>query len=111
MRMADRRPCKNVNDVLNGKLINILTEKYLKRGGCRAGRLPAKERWPCVCRYLFVRVLKLMKRPRMKYGKGTNKGMLKVRRRCGTATVKVRLHSTELVRSRKACFKHTYNVP
>ena len=37
MRMADGRPSKNVNDVLNGKLIKILTEKYLKRGGSRAG--------------------------------------------------------------------------
>ena len=36
MRMADRRLSKNVNDVPNGKLINILTEKYLKRGGSRA---------------------------------------------------------------------------
>ena len=33
--------------------------------------------------------LKLAKRPRMKYGKGTNKGTLKVRRKCGAATVKV----------------------
>ena len=46
----------------------------------------------------------------MKYGKGTNKGTLKVRRKCGTATVKVRLHSTELVRSRKTFFNRTYNV-
>ena len=38
MRMADRRPSKNVNNVPNGKLINILTDKYLKRGGSRAGR-------------------------------------------------------------------------
>ena len=38
MRMADRIPSKYVNDVPNGKLINILTEKYLKRGGSRAGR-------------------------------------------------------------------------
>ena len=38
MRMADRRLSKNVNDVANGNLINILTEKYLKRGGSRAGR-------------------------------------------------------------------------
>ena len=38
MRMADRIPNKNINDVPNGKLINILTEKYLKRGGSRAGR-------------------------------------------------------------------------
>ena len=52
--------------------------------------LPAKERWPCVCRDLFLRVLILPKRPRMKYGKGTNKGTLKVRRKCGAATVKVR---------------------
>ena len=37
MRMADRRPSKNVNYVPNGKFINILTEKYLKRGGSRAG--------------------------------------------------------------------------
>ena len=43
----------------------------------------------------------------MKYGKGTNKGMLKVHRKCSTATVKVRLHSTELVRLRKACFNCT----
>ena len=49
---------KNINDVPNGKLINILTEKYLKRGGSRAGCLPAKERWPCTvdvtetCRFL-----------------------------------------------------------
>ena len=65
MRTADRRPSKNVNDVPYGKLINILTEKYLKRGG---PFLPAKERWPCVCcRDLFLRVLKLTKRPRMKY--------------------------------------------
>ena len=49
--------------------------------------LPAKERWPCLCRDLFLRVLKLAKRPRMKYGKGTNKGTLKVRRKCGAATV------------------------
>ena len=47
-----------------------------------------------VCRDIFLRVLKLTKRPRMKYGKGTNKSTLKVRRKCGTATVKVRLHST-----------------
>ena len=47
----------------------------------------------------------------MKYGEGTNKGMLKVRRKCSTATVKVRLHSTELVQSRKACFNRSYNVP
>ena len=52
-----------------------------------------------------------MKQPHMKYGKGTNKGTLKVRRKCGTATVKVRLHSTELVWSRKACCNRTYNVP
>ena len=32
MRMADRRLSKNVNDVPNGKLITILTEKYLKTG-------------------------------------------------------------------------------
>ena len=38
MRTADGRPSKNVNDVPNGKLINILTDKYLKRGGSRAGR-------------------------------------------------------------------------
>ena len=47
----------------------------------------------------------------MKYGKGTNKGTLKVCRKCGTATVKVRLHSTELVRSCKTFFNRTYNVP
>ena len=52
-----------------------------------------------------------MKRPRMKYGKDTNKGTLKLRRKCGTATVKLRLRSTELVRSRKAYFNRTYNVP
>ena len=32
-----------------------------------------------LCRDLFLRVLKLTKRPRMKYGKGMNKGTLKVR--------------------------------
>ena len=48
---------------------------------------------------------------RMKYGKGTNKGTLKVCRKCGTAAVKVRLHSTELVQSCKAYFNRTYNVP
>ena len=69
MRTADRRPSKNVNDVPNGKLINMLTDNYLKRGGSRAGHfLPAIERWPCVCRDLFLLVLKLTKRPRMKYG-------------------------------------------
>ena len=77
MRTADRRPS---NDVPNGKLINIVTEKYLKRAG---PFLPAKEKWPYVCRDLILRVLKLTKRPRMKYGKGTNKGTLKVRRKCG----------------------------
>ena len=51
MIMADRRPSKNVNDVPNSKLINILTEKYLKIGG---PFLPAKERWPCVCKDLFL---------------------------------------------------------
>ena len=45
---------------------------------------------------VFLQVLKSVKRPRMKYGKGTNKGALKVCRKCGTATVKVWLHSTEL---------------
>ena len=34
------------------------------------------------------------------YSKGPNKGTLKVRRTCGIAMVKVRLHSTELVRLR-----------
>ena len=43
----------------------------------------------------------------MKYGKGTSNGTLKVRRKCSTA----RLHNTELVRLRKACFNRTYNVP
>ena len=38
MRTADRKMSKNVNNVPNGKLINILREKYLKRGGTRAGR-------------------------------------------------------------------------
>ena len=33
----------------------------------------------------------------MMYGKGTNKGTLKVHRKCGSAKVKVWLHSTELV--------------
>ena len=47
----------------------------------------------------------------MKYGKGTNEGTLKVCRKCSTATVKVWLHSAELVRSRKACFNLTYNSP
>ena len=61
-------------------------------------------------RDIFLRVLKLTKRLRMKYG-GTNKGTLKVRRKCGTATVIVRLRSTEQVQSRKAFFNRTYNVP
>ena len=82
MRTADRRPSKNVNDVPNGKLINTLTTNTWKEA---APFLPTKERCPFVCRDLFLRVLKLTKRPRMKYGKGTNKGMLKVRR----------LHSTD----------------
>ena len=56
-----------------------------------------KEKWPYVCRDLFLQVLKLMKRPHMKYGKGTNKGALKVRRKCGTASLKVQWFSTELV--------------
>ena len=38
MRRTDKRKSKKVNDVPNGKLINIMTEKYLKRGGSRAGR-------------------------------------------------------------------------
>ena len=45
----------------------------------------------------------------MKYGKCTNKDTLKVRRKCGTATVKVRLNSTELVRLHKVCFNRTLN--
>ena len=36
IRTADRRLSKNVNDVINGKLIHILTEKYLKRRSSRA---------------------------------------------------------------------------
>ena len=59
----------------------------------------------------FLRVLISMKRPHMKYGKSTNKGIFKVCRKCGTATVKVMLRSMELVQSHKACFNHTYNVP
>ena len=55
-------------------------------------------------------MLKLTKRLCMKYGKSMNKGTLKVRRKCGAATVKVRLHSMELVRLREACFNRTYNV-
>ena len=47
----------------------------------------------------------------MKYGKGTNKSTLKMRKKCGTAPVKVWLRSKELVRSRKACFNCTNNVP
>ena len=47
----------------------------------------------------------------MKYCKGTNKGTLKVRRKCVTATAKVQLHSTELVQSCKTFFNCTYNVP
>ena len=58
---------------------------------------------------LIIRVLKLMKRPRIKYGKGTNNGTLKVRRKYSTATVKVRLCSTELVQLCKV--NRTYNVP
>ena len=61
------------------------------------GHLPAKERWPMLCRDLFLRVLKLAKRPRMKYGKGMNKGTLKVCRKCGAATVKVRLKRALIV--------------
>ena len=34
-------------------------------------------------------------------------GMLKVCRKCGADSVKVRLHSTKLVRSRKVCFNRT----
>ena len=44
MRTADRRPSKNVKDVSNDKIINILTEKYLKRGGSRAGRFYQKKK-------------------------------------------------------------------
>ena len=47
----------------------------------------------------------------MKYGKVKNKGVMKVRRKCGTAKVKVQLRSTELVWLRKACFNRTYDVP
>ena len=50
MRTADRRPSKNVNNVPNGKLINILTEKYLKRGGSRAG----SERKVVLCIYVEI---------------------------------------------------------
>ena len=78
--MADRRQSKNVNDVPNGKLINILAEKYFKRGSSRAGRFSQQKKCSlCVYKDLFLRVLKLTKRPHMKYGKRTNKGTLKVR--------------------------------
>ena len=36
MGTADRRPSKKVSNVSNGKLINVLTEQYLKRVGNRA---------------------------------------------------------------------------
>ena len=49
--------------------------------------LPAKERWPYVCKDLFLQVQKLTKRPRMKYSKGTKNCTFKVHRKCGTATV------------------------
>ena len=105
MRTADKRLSKNVNNIPNGKLINILTEKYLKRGGSRAGRFYQRKNGGLVNVEIYsLRVLKITKRPRMKYGKGSNKGTLKVHRKCGTATVKLRLHSTKLVRSRKTCF-------
>ena len=88
--MADRRPSKNVNDVKNCKLINILTEKYLKRRSSRVAVFTS-ERKVALCMQRFIlRVLKLAKQPRMKYSKGTNKGTLEVRRKCGAATVKVR---------------------
>ena len=74
--LADRKPSKNVSDVPNGKLINILTEKLEERRQYSRPILPAKERWPCVCRDLFLRVLKLTNRLHMTYGKGTNKGKL-----------------------------------
>ena len=41
------------------------------------------------------------------YGGGTIEGTLKVCRKCGTATIKVRLRSTELVRSGKSYFNRT----
>ena len=88
--MADRSPCKNVNDFKNGKLINILTEKCLKRCSSREALFTCERKVALCMQRFIVRVLKLANRPRMKYGKCTNKGTLKVRRRCGTATVKVR---------------------
>ena len=61
----DRRLSKIVNEVPNGKLLNILTDKYLKKEmAVESGLfLPAKERWPYVFRDLFLRVPKLTKRP------------------------------------------------
>ena len=67
MRRADRRPSKNVKEVPNGKLIIILTEKYLKKGGSRAGRFYQQKKGGLmyVCRE-FLQLLKLTKRQRMK---------------------------------------------
>ena len=68
--MAERRPSNRQTDVLNGKLMNCDRQKYLKRGGSRAGCiLPTA----ALCGYLFLRVLKLTKRWRMR--------MVEVRRR------------------------------
>ena len=51
--MADRRPSKNVNDVKNGKLINILTEKYLKRRSSRVAVFTS-ERKVALCMYVEI---------------------------------------------------------
>ena len=68
------------NNVPNGKLIHILTEKYFKRGSSRVEQAVfTSKRKLASYRDLFRRVLKLTKRPRMKYDKSTNKGILKVR--------------------------------
>ena len=73
MRTADRRPSENVNDVANGKLINTLTEKHLKKGSVEQTVFISKRK----VRDLLLRVLKLMKLPRVKYGKCT-KGYVEI---------------------------------
>ena len=65
--MADRRPCKHVNDFPNDKLINILTEKHLKRG---SSRVRCSYQCKNMCKNLFLRV---NERPHIK---DTNNGMM-----------------------------------
>ena len=77
MRTTDRRLSKNVVDVPNSKLLNILTENTSKDVAVQRAVF-TKRKVAYVCRDLFLQVLKLTKRPRTKYGKGKNKGTLKV---------------------------------